>query len=492
MSRKIPPPLALTLLILLRRAGRSQQELAAELKVKPETFSSWIRTGRGLDRMILDEAAVLLGFDVSEVERTLDYLAGKRPAEGEEIPGYTGLTPGERRIVQAARARVQQQALEALDAELPRELEEARVRRARAKAEEVWKELRSRSAEERRVYLDENPEVCTPALVRRLCDESVRAAGRSASRAMVLAELALSVAERVPGEVSLRCQGFAKGFIANAFRVGGQLPVADSVLAEAHRLWRMGTVGDPALDEARLFDLEASLRRAQRRFDESTALLERALSLSSGLGAGNILIKKSHVQHACGQYEEALETLELAAACAGPVQEPRFGLAIHFNRAANFCRLGRHQEARALLPSIWGLADSLGGENHLLRLQWLTAEVAAGLGDEETAARSLEAIRREFESQGNFFDAALAALDLAEIHLKQARWPRVRDLAAELVEIFHVQGIHREALAALLLFREAVERHEATVDLIRHLAQYLREAREDPSHRFEHRGFPPL
>ncbi|HKH47894.1 MAG TPA: hypothetical protein VKM72_24825 [Thermoanaerobaculia bacterium] len=485
MSREIHPPLALTLLILLRRAGWNQQKLADALKVKPETVSSWIRTGRGLDRMILDEAAVLLGFDVSEVERTLDYLAGKRPAEGEEIPGYTGLTPGERRIVQAARAQIQQHAVAALDAELPRQLEEARVRRARAEAKEVWKEMRSRSAEAQRLFIDQNPAVCTPALVRRLCDESERGAARSAVLAMALAELALYVAERVQGEVSLRCQAYAQGLIANASRVGGQLPVADLAYGKAFALWKASPVGDPVLDEARFLDLGASLRRAQRRLPEALDLINQALTLTQPEGISDLLLNKSHVQHASGQYEDALHTLDQADSLIDPTKDARSWFAVQFNRTANLCRLGRYQQAQALLPLIWDLAASLKGDLHILRLRWLAAEISAGVGDEDLAARALQEVRKDFADLKNPIDAALVSLDLSKIYIKQERWREVRVVAEEMLQLFRDLGVHREAIASLLLFREAVEREDATVDLIQRLARYLREAERDPSHHFE-------
>jgi tetratricopeptide (TPR) repeat protein len=485
MSREIPPPLALALLILLRRAGWSQEEIAAKLKVKPETVSGWIRNGRGLDRARLEEIAVVLGFKESEIDRTLDYLAGKQPAEVEEIPGYTGLTPDERQIVQEARARVQQQAVAELDAALPQHIQSSRVRRARAKAEEVWNELRPRSAEERRVYLDENPEVCTPALVRRLCDESKRGAARSAVLAMALAEMALYVAERVPGEVSLRCQAYAQGLIANANRVGGQPPVADLAYAKALAIWEKSPVSDPNLDEAHFLDLGASLRRDQRRLNEALGFINRALTLTQPEGLSDLLLNKSHVQHASGQYEEALQTLDQASSLIDPKKAPQSWFAVQFNRTANLCRLGRFQQAQELLPLLWDLAASLKGDLHILRLRWLAAEISAGVGDEDLAARALQDVRKDFADLKNPIDAALVSLDLSKIYIRQERWREVRLVAEEMLQLFRDLGVHREAIASLLLFREAAEREEATVDLIQRLARYLREAERDPSHHFE-------
>lgn len=484
MDRDIPPPLALTLLILLRRAGWNQKKVAAALHMKEETVSDWIRTGRGLDRKRLEEITVLIGFEVPEIDRTLDYLAGKHPGEDDEIPGLTDLTPDERRMVREVRAGVVQSALAALDANLPRLIEQHRLDRARADAEAWWQALRVVPAEQQQSWIDQNPGYCTPALVARMCDESERAAAHKADRALALAQLALYVAERVPGEVRCKSVAYAKALIANANRVGGQIHTAGAVFARARELWETSSAGDPALDEARFLDLEASLLRAQRRFDESLARLDQALSISDYKSGGNILIKKSHVQHVRGQYEEALETLSQAASRLNPDQE-RSWFAVQFNRAANLSRLGKYQEAQGLFPEIWDLVEAIGGDLHLLRFRWLVAEITAGLGEVETAVRSLEEVRKEFVDQGNPFDAALASLDLAEIYLKQANWPEVRALAREMIRLFQGQGVQREALAALLLFRETVEREETTVDLIRRLARYLREAREDPSLHFE-------
>jgi len=199
----------------------------------------------------------------------------------------------------------------------------------------------------------------------------------------------------------------------------------------------------------------------------------------------NLLLEKSHLQHTSGHYAEAIETLREARSRIDPEREPQSWFAVQFNWAANLSRLGQHLEAQGLLPTIWDLVESFEGDLHLLRLRWLAAEITAGLGDLEVAARSLAEVQKEFADQENSFDAALASLDLAEIYLKQANWPKVRVLAGEMIRLFQGQGVHREALAALLLFHQAVEREEATVDLIRRLARFLREAREDPSYHFD-------
>jgi hypothetical protein len=49
-----------------------------------------------------------------------------------------------------------------------------------------------------------------------------------------------------------------------------------------------------------------------------------------------------------------------------------------------------------------------------------------------------------------------------------------------LVPIFHGEGVHREALAALLVFRQAAEKDTATFAVIDRVYEFLIAIRRDP------------
>jgi hypothetical protein len=51
-------------------------------------------------------------------------------------------------------------------------------------------------------------------------------------------------------------------------------------------------------------------------------------------------------------------------------------------------------------------------------------------------------------------------------------------------EVFKSKGVHREALAALRLFKEAAEREVATAELARRVLRYLYRARHDQGLQF--------
>jgi hypothetical protein len=93
--------------------------------------------------------------------------------------------------------------------------------------------------------------------------------------------------------------------------------------------------------------------------------------------------------------------------------------------------------------------------------------------------------RDGFAGRDNGYDAALVSLELALLYVDQGRTGEVKELARAMVPIFRAQDVHREALAALAVFLEAASREQVSRELVECLADYLRQARNDPSLLFE-------
>jgi hypothetical protein len=83
------------------------------------------------------------------------------------------------------------------------------------------------------------------------------------------------------------------------------------------------------------------------------------------------------------------------------------------------------------------------------------------------------------------YDAALVALDLADLYVQNGRVSESRELAAEMLPIFAARDVHREAVAALILAQKALEQEKATSALLGQVASFLRRARRNPALRFE-------
>jgi transcriptional regulator with XRE-family HTH domain len=322
-----------------------------------------------------------------------------------------------------------------------------------------------------------------------LCEKSIEATGRSAARALEIAQWSLIVAERAfhDGPCQERCCGYACAHLANALRVGGELRRADVSLARALGLWRQG-LGAAAVDflnASRVLAIEGSLRRDQRRLPEAHALLDEALSIDRWGQTASLLIGKAKVVEEMGRYEKALTLLSRASFHLDPAAPPEQLFFIRKNTAVILCHLGRYPEALRLLPEIAAMVQSLDIEGlELLRVRWLTARVAAGTGRAAEAIATLDSVRSEFAALGIAYDAALATLELAEVHARLGDAGTVKALAKESMPIFDEQGVHREARRALAIFCRAAEQDAATSELLRRLVGYLYRARQDPKLRF--------
>ena len=137
-------------------------------------------------------------------------------------------------------------------------------------------------------------------------------------------------------------------------------------------------------------------------------------------------------------------------------------------------------EALLEVPQAEELSRAFGGELDCLRAQWVEARVAAGLGDREGAKEGLHAVQSELLAAGLGYDCALVALELAVMHLEDGETAAVKTLAQAIFPLFEVQDVHREALAALAVFRHAAEAEWITREVAERLRDFLTRARERP------------
>ncbi len=316
------------------------------------------------------------------------------------------------------------------------------------------------------------------AVAEGLCHESAKRAAHDAGEALELSELALRIAERLPGSESWKAVGLAYGwaFLANARRVANDFDGADEAFSRSRRLWEAGSAADrERLAGWRLPDLEASLRRAQQRFPEALTLLAEARALAvDDLAVSRILLKREHVYERMGDLPAALATLEEAAPRVAASGDLHLRFAHRFNTADLLGQMRRYAEAEALLPEVRELAARQGNGLDSVRVLWLEARIANGQGRRDEAERKLNQVRAEFTARRLHYDAALACLDLAVLWLEAGRTAEVRELAAGMAWIFEAQKIRREALAALRLFTAAARREAATLELARQVIAELK------------------
>ncbi len=354
----------------------------------------------------------------------------------------------------------------------------------------LWRRLQPYSAACRRAIVLEHEEFHRWALSELVSHESLDAASEDADEAIELALLACTIATLVPGEEALRSRirGYAGFHLVNAFRVKGSLPAAREALQHAQVPWSAGMDGDPhgLLSEARVLGLQASLFRAERLLPKALEVLNKAIELEgTGPQAGRILVKRAKTLEEMNRFEEAIATLHQALPRIDPEREPRLLWNYHFNLLVNLTSLGRFAEAEPLLKLVLEQAPRFAKGLNLTRLVWLQGRIAAGLGRVREAEAALKHAKAELEKQEIAFDEALVSLELAVLYLQQGRTGEVKALARQMAATFQQQGVERETLAAVLLFRDAADRERATAELAQRVADFLRKVQREPGTRFE-------
>jgi tetratricopeptide (TPR) repeat protein len=317
----------------------------------------------------------------------------------------------------------------------------------------------------------------------KLC-ERLEAASRAAwaedpAAAVEMAELAVEVAERLDprgygDSLVADAQALAWAHLGNARRIASDVRGAEEALVLAERLCRC--LGTDLLVEAEILGFQASLRNTQGRFAEAAGLLDRSLRLYREAGdvhqEGRTQILKGMVLGDGGDFQAAADSLAAGLRLVDPAAEPRLLLAAHHNLSWYLCDHGRHGEAAEALERGRRLYLELGDRMDLVRLRWLEGRIALGEGRLRDAVRTLGLARDAFLEQEIGVDAALVSLDLAVAYARQGDADAVQRLVAEIVPVFQACRVEPEALASLLLLRDASQAEE----LLGLLADGLRRA----------------
>lgn len=481
-----PGVLSVTLTALRRRRGLTEKDLAEQAGIS-DSMITYYETEKEPSREKLYELAALLGYSVEDVESIIFGLSrAGRPLPESRLP--VDPTPAGIWRIREIAGRAGRALTEMMEERLIGAARTWRVDKARKRAGELWQEIQKTPAARRRALIETSRQFQTWAMAERLALESEKAASDRADRALELAELGLRVAELAPGDPGFMAavKGFALVFLANARRVANQIPSAGTDCDRGLELWGSGALSARTVLPAwRVLDRSASVQREQRRFPEALKNLEEARSIAPPENIARILVNRAVVLEHMGDVDQAIEVLREADSLAKEGHDPELILNIRFNTAANLCHLDRYTEALSLLPEIRRLTVAGRKELNLLRVLWVSARIQAGLGEIVEARAAFDQVRRAFRDRLMAADYALATLERAVLDLQDMRYGEVRALAEEMKWIFKAEGLHREELAALALFRKAVAEEWATPGLARRMVRYLHRARYEPGLAFE-------
>jgi tetratricopeptide (TPR) repeat protein len=319
---------------------------------------------------------------------------------------------------------------------------------------------------------------------------SLRYSSPAAMRKLALS--ALDAAERLnpsskyPEPLVYDLRARAAMELANAERVNEKFLQAEEAFEKARSYAGSGT-GDLVL-EAMIDEFEASLRKAQRRFEQADALLAGAFRIYLKFGedhlAGRALIARAVNRGIGERAREGVALLTRAVELLAQGDPQLLAVAEH-NLIDALVDAGDALEASRLYLKSNLRVIFKDDPLNLIRLRWLEGKISGGRQRFDDAEKVLAGVRDEFRALGLEYVAAIAGLDLAKVLLAQGKHEELQALSVELVVRARAKRIHLGARDALRCFEIMCRHGAATAHTTKLLQRFLKDSERRPRLRFE-------
>lgn len=335
----------------------------------------------------------------------------------------------------------------------------------------------------------------SPAFAQQLVDRSFDALPGNAEASLELATLALAAAEHSgsrgmgsPHVLALAQQG-------NALRALGRLPEAGRCFERARRVIRHGVgsgdrlevIADPGV-YGKVAWCEGVYDRELGQWQSAEEKLNRAVMFFAIArdpeSVQRVVLSLSVLYLRSGQVDDALEAVVNLLEDLKEEENPDFYWRTRFNYAVYLVEAGAFETAGDELATCLAAPRFPRGTFLTRRAQWVEGRIDRELGDLEAAERKLASVRAGYLEEASGINMALASLDLGLVYLAQGRTTELRRIAEELTFIFEANDIEREAIAAMMLFQEAVRQEQVGAAHLLRLRKYLERTRYNPSLQF--------
>jgi tetratricopeptide (TPR) repeat protein len=367
---------------------------------------------------------------------------------------------------------------------------ELRRARDRCTAPALYDELLAASEDGRRVLIGSDARYASPGLAELLLAAAGETARNAPSRATWLARLALNVAERVDRKWYGDEVGGALA-LAGWSRLAEALQFAEdySAAAEALRLAEQAAeaVVIDSLERALFCRVAALVRYGEGLIDEALGLLLRAAEIyrqrEEHQALGEVLAEKGWIL-ATNDALAAVEPLRAALDLVEPTGRPWPALRIYQALALCYAELDKRGEATELLARGQELREEVRDPIDRLQCAWADALIADRMGRPCEAVEILRAVIGDLARCGRPFDAALAAVDLAEICVLADREVDLETLRRREAEL--VAPLPEAPGVALTMTLRLVGTEDLRAPfMLASVKDYLRRARQQPQRRYQ-------
>lgn len=200
---------------------------------------------------------------------------------------------------------------------------------------------------------------------------------------------------------------------------------------------------------------------------------------------GSTMISKGLTYNTAGDLEASIHWTEKGLELVDAERDPRAALAGKHNLSNLLHRRGDVDQAMSLLQEILPLYAQQNDAMVLLRLRWLEGRLAQAQRQFRRAEEAFREVQQGFLDREIPFEAAIVSFDLATVLLDEGRLEELKELATQILAVFQGFGIAREVIAALELFKKAIDTQKISLAWIAEIAAYVEESRSNPGRPFE-------
>ena len=337
-----------------------------------------------------------------------------------------------------------------------------------------------RSQEERTGPPYEAPNGRMAETVRELLEKMRSEVRRSPVRALELTSLAVDIANDLslidyPSDFVNSLRADARRDHAFVLQFLGRFPEALVALNEAERLQR--ETATPEYGLARILLVRANILICTENQEEAIDCASEAAKIFLDLG-DRAKYAVARMTQACmlniyGAIREGLEILE-SLKNEDTLDEPNRVIVIN-NLGFAYGQVGDTAKAVEHITIAIAEFELLGMITEAARARWVLATTQVRAGRFTAAVALFERAWRDFETLEMEGDAALVALELAEVLLAIGQAERVLQICRTLLDRFIRAGMASQAITALAYLREVVALGKAQPPVIRRVRELLRD-----------------
>lgn len=358
------------------------------------------------------------------------------------------------------------------------------------RAEAILQELLAGSREEWLPRLNEHPEWRMAGVVRKLIAKTYAMVVSMPPDAVEMMAVATNIAEQLdpadyPSSTVARLRGAAWRDKAYALYYVGQFSEAEAALFASERHFSSCLVNEYEL--ARNGIVKALVLRPFERFAEASEVAARSARTFEWYGDADKTVSarlaEVHMLFSRGMYTQAEITLVDLERQISVSTDVGTHARVLGNLGYCYRRLGKVELSIQYYDCASALLDDIGARTETVRIRWSVAVMLAEAGKVSDACERLSHLTREMEYLGMTSEAAVAALDVAELLLAQNRYDEVGEICRSAMQAFEHAGLSytARAMTALAFIQEATRQRRADQVLVRTVRDYIRKLPAQPN-----------